>query len=148
MDVLGPNPGKSLPLSGVPPLAYQSVLGNVRGGLPDAKQAATIIGGVHTEIVITPYDNLTFVIVTQLEKIGTVLSASMDDPTSDDPTFTITTLLGRSEDQFAQLLARQLVDNMAQSSPKPLLLSVALKSNVTIADVRLILKFILQNKTW
>jgi sulfite reductase beta subunit-like hemoprotein len=86
----GSNAKESLPLSaaslvskgsdgshaGVNPTntSYQSVVGQgVATGAPKSKQVATVIRGVHTEVVITPYQNIIFVVVTQLEKLGTLV---------------------------------------------------------------------------
>jgi hypothetical protein len=76
------------------------------------------------------------------------ISATNDDPNSDDPTFSLTTILGRSEDIQAQLLARRLVDNISESTPRSLLVSVALRKDLTTEDLRNILKFVLLHKIW
>ncbi len=43
------------------------------GGLLKTQQFAFTVGEQHTEVIMTPFANCIFVVITQLEKIGTMV---------------------------------------------------------------------------
>jgi len=91
-------------------------------------QLAAMIDGIHTEFILTTYSNLVFFVVTQLEKLGSLLLARRELTMEGEPTFAISSLLGRRDPEI-EIYARKLVEVTSKRSAKPLLLSLALKDN-------------------
>ena len=96
-----------------------------------------VIAGVHTQVAITIHSDRITIILTQLQKIGTVLDIRRDTAgpnmmramvagEDEAKAWRIRTLLGRRDDVLLQLLARQLAEKVGAYSPLPLLLCVAL----------------------
>ena len=97
-------------------------------------RSACVIAGVHTQVAITIHTDRITIILTQLQKIGTVLDIRRDTSRPQnmmramvaDGAWRIRTLLGWRDDVLLQLLARQLAEKVGAYSPLPLLLCVAL----------------------
>ncbi|CAM9149736.1 unnamed protein product [Ascophyllum nodosum] len=98
---------------------------------PRARQNAWVMNGVRTEVVVIPYVDRTFVIVTQMKKLGNLLLATSDGSGgglaegSRGRRYRVQVLLGKRDDPLLSLYARQLLEQM--KSDKPLLLAVCLK---------------------
>ena len=85
-------------------------------------------GMIVTEIVCTTYTDRHFIVISQMNKFGTVINAWAE--TKDGgKTFDMVTLLGRRDDPLLSVYARQLVERISSFSDKPLLLAIALQSN-------------------
>ncbi|XP_062510179.1 proteasome assembly chaperone 3-like isoform X2 [Corticium candelabrum] len=70
------------------------------GGLKlPTKQAAFLVNGIATEILLTHFGDRIFIAVTQLQKLGTIIHAASDKPVEIEghPTFTVKILLGKDE---------------------------------------------------
>eukprot|EP00457_Paulinella_chromatophora_P015996 gb/GEZN01016714.1/.p1 GENE.gb/GEZN01016714.1/~~gb/GEZN01016714.1/.p1 ORF type:complete len:155 (+),score=25.10 gb/GEZN01016714.1/:126-590(+) len=100
------------------------------GGLFEQKQFAFKLDGVRTEVVLTPFKDKVFIIITQNKKMGSLLQARTESILSglpEDRTYHVQTLLGRRDDPLLTLCARRLIQNMAESGcNKSLLLSMSL----------------------
>ena len=64
MDV----PPASLLFAGLPEMAPEA------SGAPESKQISVKIGENQTEIILTPFSNCIFILITQVGKIGTLVS--------------------------------------------------------------------------
>lgn len=92
-----------------------------RGGRQDVE-------GTKTELVVTPFSDRIFVVVTQMGKLGTLvraaagawahmgsrraaaqMSAARDEEAGDSETFSVQTLMGRRDEELLEVFARRLV---------------------------------------
>jgi len=89
---------------------------------------ATTIGDHHTDVGVFQFENQLFVILTQFEKIGTMvlITPAKSISNSSNPVYHIKILFGKDEVEvyaFARFLAEKLTIS------QPLLLGLALKNN-------------------
>lgn len=77
--------------------------------------------------LIVVFANQVFVIITQVNKVGSVLKAWSEPRIDGGSRYLIENMLGRRDDPLLNLYARQLVERFNQVSPKPLLLAISLK---------------------
>jgi proteasome assembly chaperone 3 len=91
-----------------------------------SRMGADIINGVHTDIVHTEFSNCLFIIVSQYEKLGTLLSVRQDVALDNSgiTTYNVQTLLGEDELE-TNVIARNLASVV--NSPKPILFALALQ---------------------
>jgi hypothetical protein len=94
---------------------------------------AVVIDGVHTEILMDAFADCVFVLVTQTGKMGTTVRGTADAVVKfhTAPAFDIQPVLGRQNDVVTHLIARELLADIAKTTDKALLLSVALKKSPT-----------------
>ena len=94
----------------------------------------------NTEIISISYTDRHFVIITQLNKFGTLIEAKVANVDINKNIYHIQTLLGKRDDPLLTIYARQIIENIATYSNnrnnntsitevKPLLLSIALDNN-------------------
>ena len=94
----------------------------------------------NTEIISISYTDRHFVIITQLNKFGTLIEAKVENVDINKNIYHIQTLLGKRDDPLLTIYARQIIENIATYSNnrnnntsitevKPLLLSIALDNN-------------------
>ena len=107
-------------------------------------QKRTKIGD--TEIISTSYSDRHFVIITQLNKFGTLIEATAENVDfNSNKIYHIQTLFGKRDDPLLAIYARQIIENIATYSGnnenngtatgvKPLLLSIALNDNSRDSD--------------
>ncbi|XP_064626770.1 proteasome assembly chaperone 3-like [Lineus longissimus] len=90
------------------------------------KQNAALINDIHTEVVCSNYNDVAFIIVTQYQKMGTLMDITKDVVLEDrgDATYTTKVLLGKDE-PILHVIAKQIVTKI--NLKKPVLLSLALK---------------------
>ena len=89
------------------------------------------------------------VVVTQLRKLGTIMTAEAVDGLEGRRSYEIHTLLGRRDDALLDVYARQLIEKIALTSAKPLLLTIALAEDGRGVDVfNDVLNTVLQIATW
>jgi proteasome assembly chaperone 3 len=104
-----------------------------------------------TEIICTTYQDKIFVVITQIKKFGTLISAWYDINTNGEKSFRTSVLLGKREDPILHVFARQIIGDISFSSEsdKPLLLSISLDSNGNDPETfKKIISTILEIKTW
>ncbi|KAI0207753.1 Proteasome assembly chaperone 3 [Lamellibrachia satsuma] len=92
-----------------------------------SSQGAALIDGIHTDVVCTNFSDRLFIVITQYQKFGTLVSVTRDTVVKDgmrEPTYSTNVLLGRDEPE-THVIAR----NLASEIPvvKPLLFALALK---------------------
>merc|ERR1711990_873857 len=89
--------------------------------------SACVVDGIHTDIVITPFANRTFVVITQTGTMGnTMVEASCDSSVDGRAgSYTVRTCCGRFDDPVPEVYARQLAERLGQ----PILLSIAMKDS-------------------
>mmetsp|Transcript_3768 Transcript_3768/g.5260 ORF Transcript_3768/g.5260 Transcript_3768/m.5260 type:complete len:161 (-) Transcript_3768:5-487(-) len=107
---------------------------NNQGKFPvGVRHVATEIDGNHTEIIINTFASHVFIIVTQTDKMGTMIQASRDQGELDDglsePSFSMKVLIGKRENPLHVIYARQLIELISSTSAmyRPLLLGISLK---------------------
>lgn len=83
-----------------------------------------------TRLLISEYTNQVFLLLTQLNRMGTLVSAYVENPedTRENYVYAVEVRFGDREDERAEALARALLERLSKTSFKPLLLSVALVS--------------------
>lgn len=118
-----------------------------KAGIVTAHVAATI-DGVHTEVVLKDFSNRIFVIVTQTDKLGSLLDARLPfinvDPQNQVPKVSV--LLGNRECPMSVICARQLTERIGTT--KPVLLAISLKKDRPRSTLRAILQLIDDNAIW
>eukprot|EP01116_Phalansterium_solitarium_P006982 TRINITY_DN19436_c0_g1_i1.p1 TRINITY_DN19436_c0_g1~~TRINITY_DN19436_c0_g1_i1.p1 ORF type:complete len:177 (+),score=65.89 TRINITY_DN19436_c0_g1_i1:70-600(+) len=132
------------------------------------RQVAAVIDGRHTEIVLMAYADHTFIVVSQNNKLGTLMYAARDQDkyiTEGEARFSVSTLLGRRDDPLHDVFARQIVELVCSTSklPLPVVLSLSLLNTprgpnseselmADPASARSLLKAVLylirENKVW
>ncbi|XP_068690356.1 proteasome assembly chaperone 3-like [Montipora foliosa] len=115
------------------------------------RQAAILIDGIHTEVFCCCYQDRIFVIVSQLEKMGNLisvnkLSSSEDASSTGTQTFHTKTLMG-SDEEIWHVYAKQIGALVSSSSSKPLLVGIALKKH-SPQTLQQILKLLQSNQVW
>jgi len=133
-----------------------SLLEEVQPDRPEPKEpesagpATTLVGAivdsVHTDLVVTRYSDNTFVCVTQLGKLGTIVQVERDQVRSGEEggkklVYSSTVLLGQDSEEI-QFLARVLAERSQLT--KPLVLCVGVKG-LTIKLALELVDFIMQN---
>jgi proteasome assembly chaperone 3 len=107
------------------------------------QQFAARINNIHTEFVIMYYSNQLFFLVTQLNKLGTIIQVKKYPELSErlseeESCFSIRILLGKRNEPTLELCARQLMEIVRNNYPQnSIILSIALKeeeSQQTKAD--------------
>ena len=99
----------------------------------------------NTDIISISYTDRHFVIITQLNKFGTLIEAKVEKIDSNKNIYYIQSLFGKRDDPLLTIYARQIIENIATYSNnrnnnnnitevKPLLLSIALDSNSRDSD--------------
>jgi len=114
-------------------------------------QFAYEIEGVHTDFIITSFDSMVFIIVTQLEKIGSLVKAFKDSElaASGEHSYSMHTLLGSRNDKYVELLARQLIESISKSGERQLILATGFKpKSVSMAFLKAVLDLIVKQKIW
>eukprot|EP00164_Ancoracysta_twista_P006385 GFYU01008879.1.p1 GENE.GFYU01008879.1~~GFYU01008879.1.p1 ORF type:complete len:121 (-),score=6.03 GFYU01008879.1:30-392(-) len=93
------------------------------------KQLGADIEGVPTKFVLQSYSDRLFLIVTQFDKIGSMLEGSKAQSAQGNDTYIVNTLLGdRAGDEFYSVLARRLTEAFTQTVELPILFGLALKT--------------------
>lgn len=90
-------------------------------------QGAALIDGIHTDVVCTNFSDRLFIVITQYQKFGTLVSVTKDTVVKDgmrEPTYSTNVLLGRDEPE-SHVIARNLASKIPVT--KPILFALALK---------------------
>ena len=108
---------------------------------PNTILHAAIVSGVHTDLLISRYQDKLFISITQLCKLGTILLVEKETvKTGDSRTedgrlvFSSSVLLGQDSEEL-QLLARVLAEKLNLSSPLVLTVGVKQLSLPLISDL-------------
>jgi len=83
-----------------------------------------------TRLLLSEYSNQVFLLLTQVDRMGTLVTAYVENPedTKENYIYTVEVKFGDRSDETADTLARALLERLCRTSFKPLLLSVALVS--------------------
>eukprot|EP01080_Neovahlkampfia_damariscottae_P002283 gene2283-2456_t len=114
----------------------------------DRKHLAFLIEGVHTELIIQGFVDKIFIMITQLNKPGTIMTGKKEDM---EGIFDIQTLVGKREEVIHDIFANQLMNDISKTSNKTLILSVALKEMKESDNRKIskqIIEIILKHKIW
>jgi len=112
------------------------------------KQVAADIDGVHTEFVLMAYENRIVIFVTQIGRVGTVLEAKQDKAQDGTTSYSVNTLLGKRDEPLLEIAARQIVEQLSRVGEKrPLMITLGLKKH-TPANLKTIVKLVLENGVW
>lgn len=105
------------------------------------------IDGIQTDIVLSEFENTFFIILTQYQKIGSLLSITREffqNIEGNQEVYHVKTLLGE-EDDYSHTAARYLTEQL--NIAKPVIFNIDLKKRDihTLKAIETILK---SNKTW
>eukprot|EP01112_Ceratiomyxa_fruticulosa_P007464 TRINITY_DN1940_c0_g1_i3.p1 TRINITY_DN1940_c0_g1~~TRINITY_DN1940_c0_g1_i3.p1 ORF type:complete len:150 (-),score=25.44 TRINITY_DN1940_c0_g1_i3:148-597(-) len=122
-----------------------------------SKLVAAKINGIHTEIVLNVYSDQIFVIITQNQKLGTLICANKVDgdlTPSGTPNYSMYTVLGKRDDTISEIYARQLVQFVGNTDKgsRPLLLAISLlpqkDENEWKSTFNAVMNLIADNRNW
>ncbi|XP_077981913.1 proteasome assembly chaperone 3-like [Glandiceps talaboti] len=120
------------------------------GEVLQTKQGASSVDGIHTDIVCTAFADRIFVVVTQFQKLGTLVHITKDVAGFVDissPSFTTKVLLGKDESVvhiYAKHIASQICTGPTST---PVLLCLALK-DFSPKHMQTIGDLVVQHKVW
>ena len=123
-----------------------SLLEEVQPNRPEPKLVGAVVSGVHTDLLVTRYTDKTFVCVTQLGKLGTIVQVERDQVRAGEEggkkvVYSSTVLLGQDSEEI-QFLARVLAERSQLN--KPMVLCVGMKG-LTIKLALELVDFVMQN---
>jgi hypothetical protein len=106
--------------------------------------------GVKTSVTVSSFEDRHFVVITQTDNFGTLLSAWAEDKLDGlSKTYNSTVLLGKRDDELLNVFAQQIVQKISHTSDKPLLLSIALsEEGREVGAFRQIMETIEELATW
>ncbi|XP_033636623.1 proteasome assembly chaperone 3-like [Asterias rubens] len=117
--------------------------------LPRTKQGAAVIDGVHTDVVCSAFSDRIFVMITQYEKMGTLVHITPDTTPADtrQGNFTTRVLLGNDE-PVTHVFAKNIASKICLApDSKPILLSIALKEH-SPALLKSLQDLVMQYRVW
>ena len=98
---------------------------------PPSSLSSLVCNGVPTDLMVQLYSDRIFVSITQVGKMGTLLTGSYStNPHNDRKSYDVDVLLGKRDDPLLSIYCRQLVEKCAEVDKvqgRPVLLSVGLK---------------------
>ena len=98
------------------------------GSGPRTRRAVGTVGGFPTEIIHIAYSNRDFVVVTQMGKFGTLFSVDRFVNSRGETKLTIDAIFGQRGSEILQLIVRIVATSVSPGSPKPMTVSLAMKS--------------------
>jgi len=124
------------------PQRNQEIAPQVNG--PVTQKFGTLLAGVHTDLVVSRFEDRTLIVVTQIKKLGKILQVEKDQvkgplPAASRSVYTVTTLLGQTSEDSC-VLARILAEKL--NITKPLILCIGIKQ-LSPQTVNLVVKYIL-----
>ncbi|RYH29611.1 hypothetical protein EON65_07905 [archaeon] len=84
-----------------------------------------LISSLYSVLIV--FSSNVFVIITQINKVGSMLKAWTEPKFDGGLRFMVENMLGRRDDPLLVLYARQLIERISIISPKQLILAVSLK---------------------
>jgi protein involved in ribonucleotide reduction len=95
-----------------------------------SSHVSILMNDIHTEIIMFSYSNNIHIIITQVGKPGTIISASSEEKLvkelDEEKIFETKTIFGKKDNEIYDLLARRLIQSISTNSKKKLILNVAL----------------------
>ncbi|CAN8076337.1 unnamed protein product [Agarophyton chilense] len=112
------------------------------------KSAIVQICDHRTNILVQPFSDRVFVLVSQMEKMGTTLSACKEVTVAGAESFSVQTLVGIRGIPELELCARAIISNMSeQGCSTPLLISLALKDH-SMRTIRTVIEKVTELRVW
>lgn len=106
-------------------------------------------GTVHTDIVCTAYADRIFVVITQINKFGTIIQADSESKADGEKIYQISTVMGKRDDPLLHIYARQIIERISMHCNKPLLLCISLLPECRDTEsFQTILNHLYENNTW
>eukprot|EP00736_Rhodelphis_marinus_P000624 Rmarinus@m.23263 len=94
---------------------------------PVAVERFTVDDPTATEVIVQIFTDKYFVIITQIDKLGTLLQASATgDPLDETCNVSVRVVIGKRDEEL-QIITRQIMERIHAVSSKPLLLALGLK---------------------
>ena len=116
---------------------------------PPEHQSIVTVGDITTQILCSSFSDNLFIVITQLDKFGTILKATSIDKIDGGQTFHVQTLMGKRDDPLLIVYARQLVERLRPYTSKPIILSIALKDEGRGRDVfEAVVNKVLETAVW
>ncbi len=104
---------------------------------------------IDDSFVNAEYSDRVFVVITQINKFGTMLSAWAEAKSDGGKLYQVSTLMGKRDDPLLNIYARQIIERMAVSTDKPLLLSISLHPDGRSAAIfQSVLNRLFEINTW
>jgi proteasome assembly chaperone 3 len=94
---------------------------------PKEKKIEVELDGIKTEILCSSFSNRIVVFITQINKVGTVITAWSEPKSDGGKIYQTSVMLGKRDDPLLTIYARQLIEKISINSSKPLLLGISLK---------------------
>lgn len=98
------------------------------GSFPAEQKSIVELDGIKTEILCSSFTDRIFIIITQIDKVGTLLNAWTEEKADGGKLFLVSTLMGKRDDPLLTIFARQLIEQLSNVTSKPLLLGISLKA--------------------
>jgi proteasome assembly chaperone 3 len=94
---------------------------------PMEKKVCVEMNGLQTEILCSSFANKVVIFITQINKIGTIISGWTEQKSDGGKIYQTSILLGKRDDPLLTIYARQLTEKISLNSSKSLLLGISLK---------------------
>lgn len=94
---------------------------------PTENKTTIEVDGIVTEILCSSFSDRIFILITQINKVGTLLNAWAESKADGGKLFLVSTVMGRRDDPLLTIFARQLIEQLSEITSKPLLLGISLK---------------------
>ncbi|KAI0566704.1 Proteasome assembly chaperone 3 [Gracilaria domingensis] len=112
------------------------------------KSATVQICDRRTDFLVQPFSDRIFVLVTQMEKMGTTLSASKEVTIAGAESFSVQTLIGIRDIPELELCARTIIAKISENGcAKPLLVSLALRDH-SMRTIRAVIEKVTELRVW
>ncbi|GMH43866.1 hypothetical protein BSKO_11800 [Bryopsis sp. KO-2023] len=103
---------------------------------------------VPTEFLLNGYSNRILVVATQTGTFGTVLQAKAEPSFDGETTFSVSTLMGKRDEEELTICARRIIESAAQQGcNKPFTICLGAK-RLTLKGVKSIVDAVLENRVW
>jgi proteasome assembly chaperone 3 len=107
-------------------MSDSSVISEGSVKFPSIAQAKLYHDDVTTEICFQSFADRYFVMISQLNKVGSLINAWSEEKPSGGKIFQTQILLGRRDDPLLNVYARQIIQVISEASDKPVLLAISL----------------------
>ena len=89
-----------------------------------------VAGSPPIQIITTEYSNLIFAIITQVDRIGTLVSAYVENPEDGygNYTYSIEVKFGARDSEETETLVRGILERVSKTTFKPMLVAVSITS--------------------
>lgn len=112
------------------------------------RTACVTIDSSPTHIIVQPFADRIFVLATQLGKMGTLISASVEVTLAGAESYNVQVLMGKRDVPELELCARSIMSLIkADGCMKPLLISLALKRH-NMSTIREIINKVREMSVW